>query len=62
MAGLIVGIFAVVMAGVAAGAFLALCFGIRRDDRRKWSLRRNPPSSSTRIARSVVGLNGSSWK
>ena len=62
MAVLIVGIFAVVSFGVTAGAFLGLCFAIRRDDRRKWSLRRDPPSSSTRVARSLVGLNGSTWK
>jgi hypothetical protein len=49
------------IAGVLVGAYLRICFAIRREDRSKGSLRFDPPSPSTQTARSFVGMNSSRW-
>lgn len=56
-------ILAMVMAlfGIAMGAFLMLSFAISREDRKKWSLRIDPPSSAKRAARAMVGVSSSRW-
>ena len=51
----------VTVVGVMFGAYLGICFAIRREDRRKWSLRSSPPTLSTQLARSFVGINGTRW-
>ena len=43
------------------GAFLKICFAIRREDRTKWSLRREAPNRSAQSARDFVGISGSKW-
>jgi hypothetical protein len=49
----------VTAAGVVFGAYVKVCSAIRREDRRKWSLRGNAPSQSTQSARNFVGISGS---
>lgn len=43
--------------GVCIGAFFRLSLAIGWEDRRKWSLRRDAPSISTRAARTLVGIS-----
>jgi hypothetical protein len=52
----------VAVAGVLFGAFLKICFAIRREDRTKWSLRRDPPSQAAQSARDLVGISSSRWE
>lgn len=49
------------VAGLVCGAFLKICFAIRRDDRTKWSLRRDAPSQAAQSARDLVGISSSRW-
>jgi hypothetical protein len=58
MASLIIITIVVTVAGVMFGAYLRICLAIRREDRRKWSLRSGPPTLSAQTARSLVGING----
>jgi hypothetical protein len=46
-------------AGVLLGAYLRICFAIRREDRTKGSLRLNAPDQSARSARTLVGIGTS---
>jgi len=48
--------------GVLLGAYLKICFAIRRDDRTKWSLRRGAPNRSAQNAREFVGITISGSK
>jgi hypothetical protein len=48
-------------AGVVLGAYLRICFAIRREDRTKGSLRLNAPDQSARSARNLVGISSSKW-
>jgi hypothetical protein len=50
------------VAGIVCGAFLKICFAIRREDRTKWSLRRDAPNQSAQSARDFVGISGSKWE
>lgn len=45
------------MAGVLLGAYLKICWAIRREDRRKGSLRFDAPSQSARSARILIGIS-----
>ncbi len=58
MASLIIIAMVVTVAGVVFGAYLGICFAICREDRRKWSLRSGPLTSSTQSARAFVGISG----
>jgi hypothetical protein len=61
MAALITIAIVVALAGVLFGAFLKICSAIRREDRTKWSLRREAPNQSAQSARDFVGISGSKW-
>jgi hypothetical protein len=61
MASLIIIALVTVAFGVMFGAFLAISFAIRRDDRIRGSLRFGAPSHSTKAARSLVGMSSSRW-
>lgn len=61
MAALITIAIVVAVAGIAFGAYLKVCFAIRRDDRRKWGLRRDAPNKSAQSARDLVGISSSRW-
>jgi hypothetical protein len=61
IASLIIIVLVTVAFGVMFGAFLAISFAIRTDDRRKGSLRSVAPDHSTRAARTLVGLSSSRW-
>lgn len=61
MAALFVIGFVTMVGAACIGAFLKLSFAIRKEDRRKGSLRFDAPSSSTRVARSLVGISGNGW-
>lgn len=50
------------IASIAFGAYLKVCSAIRREDRKKWSLRRSAPNQSARSARSLVGMSSFGWK
>jgi hypothetical protein len=58
MASLFIIAMVVTVAGVVFGAYLGICFAISREDRRKWSLRSEPPTFGAHTARSLVGING----
>ncbi len=62
MAALITIALVVAAAGVVLGAFLKICSAIRREDRTKWSLRREAPNQSARSARDFVGISNSRWE
>jgi hypothetical protein len=51
----------VAVAGIVFGAYLKICFAIRREDRTKWSLRLEAPNQSARSARNFVGISSSKW-
>lgn len=61
MAALITIALVVAGAGVVCGAFLKICSAIRREDRTKWSLRRDAPNQSAQSARDFVGISSSKW-
>jgi hypothetical protein len=57
MAALITITIVVAVAGIAFGAYLKVCFAIRRDDRTKWALRQEAPNKSAQSARALVGIS-----
>jgi hypothetical protein len=61
MAALITIALIVAVTGVVFGAYLKICCAIRRDDRTKWSLRRDAPNHSAQSARDLVGISSSWW-
>jgi len=61
MAALITIAIVTAMAGVLLGAYVKICGAIRREDRRKGSLRFDAPSQSARSARNLVGISNSKW-
>jgi hypothetical protein len=61
MAALITIALVVAVAGVVGGAYLKICFAIRRDDRVKGALRRDAPNQSAQSARDFVGISSSKW-
>ena len=63
MAGFItVAIVMTVLTGIVLGAFLNLSRAIVREDRRKWALRSDATTASTKAARDFVGISGSRWE
>lgn len=62
MASLVVVGLVTIIAGVCIGAFLKVSFAIRREDRVRYQLRFDPPTSSTRTARDLVGISSSRWE
>jgi hypothetical protein len=55
---------AIIMGAVAViglGALLKLSCAIHQEDRTRGSLRFDPPSYSTRAARTLVGVTSSRW-
>ena len=61
MAALITIAIIVAVTGAVFGAFIKICLAIRRDDRTKWSLRRDAPSQAAQSARDLVGISNSRW-
>lgn len=61
MAPLVTIAIVMVMAGVAFGAYLKICFAIRRDDRVRGSLRFEAPSKAAQSARDLTGISSSRW-
>lgn len=61
MAGLIIITLVLTVAGILFGAYIKICFAIRREDRIRGSLRSDATSQSARSARTVVGVSGSRW-
>jgi hypothetical protein len=59
MAVLIVIGIVLTIVGVVFGAYLTICFAIAREDRIKWSLRREASTRSARTARVLVSRTGS---
>jgi hypothetical protein len=57
MGSLIIIALVLTIAGILFGAFLKICFAIRRDDRTKGALRRDAPNQSAQSARTLVGMN-----
>ena len=50
------------VAGVVCGAYLKICFAIRRDDQTRGALRIDAPNQSAQSARALVGMNNFGWK
>jgi hypothetical protein len=61
MAGFAVLGIAMIIMGACIGAFLKLSFAIRREDRKRGSLRLHAPSNSAHTARTLVGITSSRW-
>ena len=61
MASLVVLGVVTIIVGTCIGAFLKLSFAIRREDRRRGSLRSDASTSSARSARTLVSLSSSRW-
>jgi hypothetical protein len=61
MAGFAVLVIVTIVAGACTGAFLKLSFAIRREDKKRGSLRRDAPSPSAQAARTLVGITSSRW-
>ncbi len=61
MAALITITTVAVIAGTVLVAYVKICSAIRREDRRKWSLRNEPPDHSARSARNLTGISSSKW-
>ena len=61
MAALITIALVMAAAGVVLGAYVKICFAIRREDRKKWSLRRKAPNQSAQSARDLTGISSSRW-
>jgi hypothetical protein len=61
MASLIVITLVLTVAGILFGAYIKICFAIRREDRIKGSLRSDATSQSAQSARMLVGISGSRW-
>jgi hypothetical protein len=62
MASLIIITLVLTVAGILFGAYIKICFAIRRDDRTKWSLRGDAPSQAAQSARDLVGISSSRWE
>jgi hypothetical protein len=62
MAALITIVIVTAVTGVVFGSYIKICFAIRREDRRKWSLRRDAPSQAAQSARDFVGISGTKWE
>ena len=62
MAALVLLGLVLIIAGACLGAFLKICFAIRREDQTKWSLRREAPSQAAQSARDLVGISSSRWE
>lgn len=60
MAALIALMTVTILTGVMVGAFFAISFAIRREDKRH-SLPFDASSSSERVARALVGVSASRW-
>ena len=61
MAGFVVlGIVTIIM-GACIGAYLKLCWAIKREDRVRGSLRAGAPTISTQTARDLVAMSSSRW-
>ena len=52
-----------IVTAACIGAFLRLSFAIRKEDRRPraQSLRFDAPNTSTRVARSLIGISCNGW-
>jgi hypothetical protein len=61
MAALITIALVMAAAGVVLGAYVEICSAIRREDRKKWSLRRKAPNQSAQSARDLTGISSSRW-
>lgn len=61
MASLVIISLVLILVGIVVGGFIMISFAIRREDRTRGSLRFDPPSGSTRAARSLVGISSSRW-
>jgi hypothetical protein len=61
MAGLVIITLLLTVAGILFGAYVKICFAIRREDRIRGSLRSDATSPSAQSARSLVGVSGSRW-
>ena len=61
MASLVVLGAVTIMIGACIGAFLKLSFAIRKEDRKRGSLRRRAPNGSAQVARDLVGMSSSRW-
>jgi hypothetical protein len=59
---LVILVLIVTVFGVCFGAYLMLSFAIAREDRQRDTLRFDAPNSSSKAARTLVGLNGSRWE
>jgi hypothetical protein len=62
VASLIIIALVMAVAGVVFGAYVKICFAIRREDRVKGALRFDPPNQSARSARDLVGISSSRWE
>ncbi|HEY5395419.1 MAG TPA: hypothetical protein VIL16_08470 [Trebonia sp.] len=61
MASLVVLGVITIIVGTCIGAFLKLSLAIRREDRRRGSLRSGASSNSAQSARTLVSLSSSRW-
>jgi hypothetical protein len=61
MAAVFVVAFVAGVTGAVLGAYWKICSAIRREDRKKWSLRRAAPDQSAQSARDFVGISSSKW-
>ena len=61
MAALVVILLVTIAFGAGIGVFLKISFAIRRDNHALGSRRFDAPDSSTRAARTLVGVSSSGW-
>ena len=61
MASLIIIALITAVAGVLSSAYWIICTAIRREDRVRGSLRREPTTVSAQSARGFVGFSTSAW-
>jgi hypothetical protein len=62
MAALVTIAIVLALVAIVSGAYIKICFAMRRDDRTRWALRRDAPNRSAKSARGLVGINNSRWK
>ena len=63
MASLVVLGLVLIVSGACLGAFLNLSLAIRREDKQlRGVFEFDPPTSSTKAARDLVGISGSRWE
>jgi hypothetical protein len=48
------------VAGIVFGAYISICFAIRREDRAH-TLPYDPPNFTAQTARTLVGIDSSRW-